>query len=94
MDIAEKFKQCTTITEVFTMMRYLRGEGYNDTEVNQAANKRKKELITCNSARPTKLKKLIPPADPNNGVQFASFNVKIKHLHDNTINIVEDGFEI
>lgn len=95
MEIAKEFEKATTLTEVFNIMRQLRAEGYNATEVNAAANKRKKELIIGGrEPKVSKINKIVPPTEKDKGVQFMSLMTTVLHPTDNITVVSENSIEI
>lgn len=94
MSIEEQFKNVKSVQELHMLMRQLKAEGCNATEVNMYASKRRKELLMLNNKRVSKLKKVIPPITKDAGVQFVSFNVSPKHVNNNVINIQKEVIEI
>lgn len=95
MEIDVEFKEAKTITEVFNIMRQLRAEGYNATEVNAAANRRKKELIVGGrEPKVSKIKKIVPPTEKDKGTQFMSLITTVLHPQDNITVVTENSIEI
>ena len=94
MDIEERFKEAKTITEVFNVMRELRNDGYELTEVNAAANKRKKELLAGDGARPNKIKKIVVPSDNEKGGKYTCFGIAFNHFNDNSFSTVGNNIDI
>lgn len=94
-EIELKFEEAKSLTDVFNLMRQLRAEGFNATEVNTVAAKRKRDIIVnSRGAFTSKLVKVIPPLDNNDGIPLAGFNVSVVHFNDNTIVLKEGVVEI
>ena len=94
MDIEKKFSEVKTLQELHVLMRQLKEDGCNASEVNMYASKRRKEIITEGNKAVSKLKKIVPLVGKDVGTQFASFNIRPKHVADNIINIDGEVIEI
>lgn len=60
-DIDKIFKEATTMLTVTRTSRMLEAEGYDKAEVNAAATKRKRELLTMNNSEYRMLHKVFAP---------------------------------
>jgi hypothetical protein len=94
MDIEKKFAEVKTLQELHVLMRQLKEDGCNASEVNMYASKRRKEIITGGNKAVSKLKKIIPSVGKDVGTQFAAFKVRPKHVTDNVIDIDGEVIEI
>ncbi|MBQ2885893.1 MAG: hypothetical protein IJE43_19380 [Alphaproteobacteria bacterium] len=94
-EIELKFEEAKSLTDVFNLMRQLRADGFNSTEVNNAAAKRKRAIIVNSRGNFTsKLVKVVPPLDNNDGVPLSGFKVSVAHFKDNTIVLKGDTVEL
>lgn len=94
MDIEKKFAEVRTLQELHVLMRQLKEDGCNTSEVNMYASRRRKEIITEGNKTVSKLKKIVPSVGKDVGTQFAAFKVRPKHIADNIINIDGEVIEI
>lgn len=88
--LLERFNECKTLTEIYTVARTLKAEGVPDVEVNSLIQQAKK-IVVSRSGSINRIQRIPISTAGIEGTPISQFPLSVEHINDPVIEIKVDG---